>query len=101
MSKASRAGNTNLSGAPRMTTELSSWPHPFRYQSIVKIPERTFPGGGLDRRTFEYIFELVIVDWVESPNQCRLLGSLELPSAHNGDRHSCALPPQTRCISTA
>ena len=29
------------------------WPHPFRYQSLVELPEWTLPRGGLDRRTLE------------------------------------------------
>lgn len=29
------------------------WPHPFRYQSLVKLPEWTLLRGGLDRRTLE------------------------------------------------
>ena len=55
------------------------WLHAFRYQSLVEIAEGTLARGGLDRRAFKYIFEMVIVTVVQPPHRYRLLGPLELP----------------------
>src|SRR5947199_7669676 len=42
---------TTLFRSPRQGETRHLWPHPFRYQSLVKLLERAFRGGGLDRRT--------------------------------------------------
>ena len=54
-------GQGDHGNLPRQGEARHLWPHPFRYQSLVKLQERTLPGGGMDRRTFEQILEIVIV----------------------------------------
>jgi len=72
-------GQRDRGNLPRQSETRHLRPDPFGEQSLVELPERTLPDGGLDRRALEQIFEMVIVTGIELAHRYRPLRSFQPP----------------------
>jgi len=70
---------SDRSNLPRQGETRHRWSSSFGKQGLVKITQGTSRGAGPHGRTFENIFEVVVMVFIQATQRHRFLGSLELP----------------------